>query len=209
KLKLMVNINPSSKIGVITFNYYQMLLILDRVSITPELAGNEIIHVKNIENVQGDEFDTVLFSVGYARNKQGKFTANFGLLSRSGGENRLNVAIKRAREKIVLISSISHLDFPDGQLHNEGVRLLRDYLRYVEEVAQGEKVTIQAEKPKGFEVSWYLKDKLLGQYGNHEVRSNSLSQVMDLELLENGAYSAGILTDDHRLYAAKSVKEAF
>ncbi|HLU88492.1 MAG TPA: AAA domain-containing protein, partial [Cyclobacteriaceae bacterium] len=209
RLKDFSQNRPAARIGVITFNYYQMELILELLSQVPELAGSETIEVKNIENVQGDEYDIVLFSVGYARNKQGKFTANFGLLSRAGGENRLNVAVTRAREKIVLVSSITYLDFPDGQLKNEGVRLLRDYLRYVEEVHKGWEIKIETEKPSGFKAGWYLKDRLQGEYGNHEVRASRHSPAMDLELLENGDYVAGILTDDHRLFSAKSAKEAF
>ena len=197
------------EIGVVTFNYYQMELILDLIAEDETLSQATNIHVKNIENVQGDEFDMVIFSTGYARNRQAKFTANFGLLARSGGENRLNVAITRARQRVVLVTSLSTGDFTEGQLQNPGIRLLRDYLRYVEENAAGKEIAITAEKPAGFEVSWYLKNQLMGHYGNHEVRNNSLSKAMDLELLEDGRYVAGILTDDHRLYASRSVKEAF
>lgn len=209
QLKLIAINSPQSQIGVITFNYYQMELIQELMGNDDDLVGAEYIQVKNIENVQGDEYDIVVFSVGYSRNRQDKFTANFGLLARNGGENRLNVAISRAREKIVLITSMSSTDFNEGQLKNEGVKLLRDYLRFVEEVSKGAEVSIEPEKPTGFEVSWYLKNKLMGIYENHEVRNNSLSKAMDLELLEDGEYSAGILTDDNRLYASKSVKEAF
>jgi hypothetical protein len=201
--------SPLPDIGVVTFNYYQMELILDLIAEDETLSKATNVQVKNIENVQGDEFDIVLFSIGYARNRQGKFTANFGLLARSGGENRLNVAITRAREKIILVTSLSLRDFSEGLLQNGGIRLLRDYLRYVEDTCAGKEVTITAEKPTGFEVSWYLKNQLMGNYGNHEVRNNSLSKAMDLELLEDGRYVAGILTDDHRLYASRSVKEAF
>jgi superfamily I DNA and/or RNA helicase len=209
QLKSILFLSPHAEIGVITFNYYQMELIQDLIMMEPDLAMVGNIQVKNIESVQGDEYDIVLFSVGYARNLQDKFTANFGLLARIGGENRLNVAISRAREKIILITSLSYLDFNENQVKNAGVKLLRDYLKYVEEVSKGAKVSIEPIKPSGFEVSWYLKNKLMGVYGNHEVRNNNLTKAMDLELLENGRYSAGILTDDHRLFAAKSVKEAF
>lgn len=209
QLKAILLISPKAEIGVITFNYYQMELIQDLINKEPHLAALYNIQVKNIESVQGDEYDIVLFSVGYARNLQDKFTANFGLLARSGGENRLNVAISRAREKIILITSLSYLDFNESQMKNDGVKLLRDYLQYVEEVANGAKVGIEPVISSGFEVSWYLKNKLIGVYGSHEVRNNSLSKAMDLEFMENGEYAAGILTDDQRLFDAKSVKEAF
>jgi superfamily I DNA and/or RNA helicase len=209
QLKLLLLLNPQPQIGVITFNYYQMELIQGLIGEDPGFLEVENIRVRNIENVQGDEFDIVIFSTGYAKNKKGKFTANFGLLARNGGENRLNVAITRAREKIILITSMSSGDFTEDQMKNEGVRLLRNYLSYVETVTAGAKMSIEQEKPRGFEVSWYLKNKLMGSYGNHEVRNNSFSNAMDLELLEDGEYLAGILTDDYRLYTSKSVKEAF
>ena len=209
QLRLLNSFSSPPEVGVVTFNYYQMELILDLIAEDEILSQADNIHVKNIENVQGDEFDVVVFSTGYARNRQGKFTANFGLLARSGGENRLNVAITRARQKVILVTSLSIGDFTEGQLQNPGIKLLRDYLRYVEENAAGKEIAITAEKPEGFEVSWYLKNQLMGHYGNHEVRINSLSKAMDLELLEDGQYVAGILTDDHRLYASRSVKEAF
>ncbi|GEB30455.1 hypothetical protein BPA01_00350 [Brevibacillus parabrevis] len=50
------------------------------------------LFVKNIENVQGDERDIILFSVGYAKDIDGKMVSQFGPLSRDSGENRLNVA---------------------------------------------------------------------------------------------------------------------
>src|SRR5690606_19614889 len=110
QLKLHHLLNPQPQIGVITFNYYQMELIQDLLGEEAVLSMSDNIKVKNIENVQGDEFDIVIFSIGYAENKNGKFTTNFGLLARNGGENRLNVAITRAREKIILITSLSASD---------------------------------------------------------------------------------------------------
>ena len=62
--------------------------------------------VKNIERVQGDERDIIIFCIGYAKNESGKVSTNFGWLSQDGGENRLNVAISRAKQKIYVITSI-------------------------------------------------------------------------------------------------------
>lgn len=209
QLKGILERAPQAEIGVITFNYYQMELILALMEKEQELAGVKNIQVKNIENMQGDEFDIVVFSIGYAKNRQGRMITNFGLLAKVGGGNRLNVAITRAREKIVLVTSISSADFGENHLKNPGIRLLRDYLRYVEDIVDGAAVVIETEKPKEFQVSWYLKNKLIGTYKEHEVRTNTLSKAMDLELLESGLYSTGILTDDDRFYQAKTMKEAF
>ncbi len=85
--------------------------------------------VKNLENVQGDERDVMIFSVGYGRDEHGKLTMNFGPLNRAGGKRRLNVAITRARRRVEVVSSIRAEDFV-GDLSNEGVGHLQRYLDF-------------------------------------------------------------------------------
>ncbi|GGF20219.1 AAA domain-containing protein [Echinicola rosea] len=211
ELKSLEKEYPNYSFGVITFNYFQRELINDLLEKDRKLSGQtgKRIKVKNIENVQGDEFDIVLFSIGYAKNKAGKFIANFGSLSKDGGTNRLNVAVTRARRKVFVITSISARDFKNKQIYNPGIRLLRDYLEYAEEVSNGKKVGIKEQTAGGFEVSWYLKHKLEGTYGNHAVKSSTISRQMDLELLEGDRYVGAVLTDDNRLFSAKTAKEAY
>jgi hypothetical protein len=62
--------------------------------------------VKNLENVQGDERDLMIFSIGYAPPEVGTFAMRFGPLNQAGGERRLNVAITRAWSRIIVVSSI-------------------------------------------------------------------------------------------------------
>ncbi len=143
-------------IGVITFNSDQQAAISDaidkeaardgkfRIQIANEktrMEGGEDIglFVKNLENVQGDERDIIIFSIGYAPNELGKVHTNFGSLSTEGGENRLNVAITRAKTKIIVVTSIEPEDLKVEASKNEGPRLLRDYLSYVRSVAAGDK----------------------------------------------------------------------
>ena len=83
----------------------------------------EGLFVKNLENVQGDERDTMIFSIGYGPDEARKFTLNFGPLNRPGGERRLNVAVTRARERVEVVSSVRASDFPIGST-SPGVRLL-------------------------------------------------------------------------------------
>lgn len=92
----------------------------------------ESIFIKNIENVQGDERDIIIFSTGYAPDETGKLSLHFGSLNQSGGENRLNVAITRAKEKIYLITSIQSNELNTDNLKNEGPKLFKKYLEYVE-----------------------------------------------------------------------------
>ena len=111
---------PNKSLGVVTFSQAQMTAIdtaiLRMRGTDPTLEGffgnsnDEPFFVKNLENVQGDERDVIVFSVGYGRDAMGKLAMNFGPLNTMGGERRLNVAITRAREKVLLISSIRGAD---------------------------------------------------------------------------------------------------
>ena len=148
-------------IGVVTFNFHQQELIKDKLEERMmELAQSEVpadvklaslfhqaieredqeerqgIFVKNIENVQGDERDIIIFSVAYARNEKGKLVTQFGLLSQKGGENRLNVAITRARQKIYMVCSFEPEELEVANAKNAGPRLFKKYLEYARAVSQ-------------------------------------------------------------------------
>ena len=112
---------PEKSLGVVSFSISQSNTIQDLVDKMLKEHSEfekffaedrfESVFVKNLENVQGDERDVMIFSVGYGRDSEGKLTMHFGPLNREGGERRLNVAITRAREKVVLVSSITAPDF--------------------------------------------------------------------------------------------------
>jgi superfamily I DNA and/or RNA helicase/very-short-patch-repair endonuclease len=137
-------------IGVITFNEPQQMAILDEIEKRredPEIEDlyrlatdaksslDDRLVVKNIENVQGDERDIIIFSIGYARDPEGVFRLQFGSLNMEGGENRLNVAVTRARNEIVMVSSIDPADIRPDQKKNSGRQRLRDYLLYAKAIS--------------------------------------------------------------------------
>ncbi len=145
----------NESIGIITFNSDQQTCIADaidkeaqrdakfRVEIAKEKTrmddGEDTgLFIKNLENVQGDERDIIIFSIGYAPNELGRVYTNFGSLSTEGGENRLNVAITRAKTKIIVVTSIEPEDLKVDTSKNQGPKLLRDYLAYVRYVAEGD-----------------------------------------------------------------------
>lgn len=198
--------HPEFTIGVITFNFFQMELIWDWLL---DDAGINMtnVTVKNIENVQGDEYDWVVFSTGYGKNASGKFISNFGLLSKRGGINRLNVAVSRARQRITLVTSLLTTDFKPSQIENDGVRMLHDYIAFVEKMSRGDMPDLEEETNSGFKGRWYLKDKLEKDIVN--VEPYRYSEWMDLAKVEEGSYSLAILTDDQRLFGALNSKEAF
>ena len=91
---------------------------------------DEPFFIKNLENVQGDERDTIIFSIGYAKDAAGVFRMNFGPLSKSGGERRLNVAITRAKFNVKLVGSIMPTDINVERITSDGPKLLRAYVDF-------------------------------------------------------------------------------
>ena len=147
--------------GVITFNTAQRDLILDLLdeecqkdSKFASLYYNECerkengedlgFFVKNIENVQGDERDCIIFSLAYAKNADGKVIHNFGWLNQVGGENRLNVAISRSKKKIYIVTSITAEQLSVDKLENEGPKIFKKYLQYCNAISSGDYDLAQA-----------------------------------------------------------------
>ena len=122
-------------IGVVTFNIQQRSLIesmlwdSDVAGIREALAlKDDGLFVKNLENVQGDERDVIIFSTGFSVDQHGVLPLNFGPLNRSGGERRLNVAVTRARRRVMVFSFFEPEDLRIEQTSSVGIRHLRAYL---------------------------------------------------------------------------------
>ncbi len=158
--KLLKNKKNKSSIGIITFNTEQENAIEDAIDAEcqkdsafrdaylreqnrKEDNEDTSIFIKNLENVQGDERDIIIFSIGYARNEYGKVVAHFGPLSIEGGENRLNVAITRAKEKIYVITSIEPEELQVEGTKNAGPKIFKSYLKYVRAVSNKKPKEVQ------------------------------------------------------------------
>jgi len=131
----------NDSIGVVTFSSVQQNLIDDLLyeefKKYPELeefdrASKEPIFIKNLENVQGDERDVILFSVGYGPDKDGKVSMNFGPLNRDGGWRRLNVAISRSRKSMIVYSVLRPEQIDLSRTRSEGVEGLKGFLEFAE-----------------------------------------------------------------------------
>lgn len=127
-------------IGIVTFNIAQQNYIENELTKRIHENGldaeaydrEEPVFVKNLENVQGDERDLILFSVGYAPDKNGKLSLNFGPINQSGGYKRLNVAVTRARNEMVVFSGISGHMIDLSRTNSKGVEGLKAFLEYAE-----------------------------------------------------------------------------
>ncbi|MEU5697126.1 DUF3320 domain-containing protein [Actinosynnema sp. NPDC020468] len=121
-------------LGVVTFNRQQRTLVEELLWETEDprileaLEDPDGLFVKNLENVQGDERDVILFSTAFSVDDRGVLPLNFGPLNQAGGERRLNVAITRARRQVVVFSSFDPADLRAEETSSVGVKHLRTYL---------------------------------------------------------------------------------
>jgi len=199
---------PQKSIGVVTFNHPQQQLIAEK----QQILGSSLF-VKNIENVQGDERDIIIFSIGYAPDPQGKLRAQFGTLNAQGGENRLNVAITRARERVYVITSIWPSQLQVEDTAHEGPKLLKKYLEYALEVSEGRFVA-QPKVIDGYRNTPFLKEKIKANALESELENTPPQKICeelpfaDLTIKsQSGAYESLILTDDAPYFQSQSAKE--
>ena len=150
--------HPDQSLGIGTFSVAQRDAIRDRLDIAasknPDLDNflrrgvrEEKVFVKNLENIQGDERDVILISVGYGRDKDGRLTQQFGPVGRDGGERRLNVLITRARKRCEVFSSIVAEDIKMAGAPKPGVAALREFLK----LARDGFADVPEETGKGFD----------------------------------------------------------
>lgn len=149
---------PHRSLGIIAFSEKQQSAIENKIidfrERNPQYewffseTKEEPFFVKNLENVQGDERDTIIFSICYAKDRHGKMYMRFGPLGINGGERRLNVAITRAKCNIKLVGSILPSDIDLEKTNSEGVRLLRSYIEFAQ---KGDIALRPAEKTDALE----------------------------------------------------------
>lgn len=146
---------PNKSIGVIAFSRSQEVAIRDvmiqwlRDNPNSELSAKldensedvEEFFIKNLESVQGDERDIIILSIGYGRDKNGKIYNRFGPINGSYGYRRLNVAVTRAKEKIICVSSMKAYEMNPSE-SSRGGKMLQHYLDYAENGIQ----TLDASK---------------------------------------------------------------
>jgi hypothetical protein len=142
-------------VGLVTFSLAQQRLVEELLEVAraahPELEpwfdpeSDEPLFVKNLENVQGDERDRILLSVGYGPDAGGRFAMNFGPLNRRGGERRLNVAITRARCALTVFSSFRPEAIDLSRSGALGVRQLKAYLEFA---ARGAEALALGQSPQ-------------------------------------------------------------
>lgn len=200
------NLKKYNKIILLTFNSPQselvQKLILENYPDLEEALHERKIMIKNIENIQGDEADLVIISVVYDKNVQMHVT----YVGRPGGKNALNVAITRAKDKMIIIKSINSRDIknsmnnPDAKVFREWLKFLeasakdrRNYIQYNDDVQKTNiepgtlihKIKTHLEKHYGTDKLQFLTDYRVG------------TQKIDLAVIANNRYIVGIKVDEN------------
>lgn len=212
---------PERSLGIIAFSEKQQTAIenaiIDFRKRMPQYewffdeSKDEPFFVKNLENVQGDERDTIIFSICYGKDNNGKMYMRFGPLGHQGGERRLNVAITRAKCNIKLVGSILPSDIDLSRTDSEGVRMLRSYIEFARKGASALK---PVSKTGTFETVDEFCDTVanfLDERGYKIIRQVGCSDYKIDIAIENpnveGEYIAGIECDGISYVQAKTARD--
>lgn len=205
-------------IGIVAFSKVQQSLIEDyleeELTKHPDLEllsnqSEEPIFVKNLENVQGDERDVILFSVGYGPDKNGHVSMNFGPLNNEGGERRLNVAVSRARYEMMVFSTLKAEQIDLRRSNAKGVVGLKKFLEFAAKgmqvlptvsTAQMQASEIINELAVALEERGYQVDKMVG-------KSNFRIDLAIVDPRDPDKYLMGILTDGLNYYNTKTTRD--
>lgn len=209
--------HPKRSLGIVAFSISQQEAIENALTIAREKNPNyeqffdssltEPFFIKNLETVQGDERDTIIFSVGYGRDSSKKFLHNFGPLNKQGGERRLNVAITRAKYNVKLVASIHSSDIDLKKSQMMGTILLKDYLHFAEfshidnELVNTDNVVTNIEQ----DIKSFLESN------GYEVDTNIGSSIFKISLAvknpDNDKYMCAIETDGYNYAKAQTTRE--
>ena len=210
---------PHLTLGAVAFNLKQARRIEDELEILrrrePSIEASfftqhadEPFFVKNLENVQGDERDVILISVGYGKLSGGFLPMNFGPLNQDGGERRLNVLITRARRRCVVYSNFLAADVDLRRAKARGIQALKTFLKYA---ATG---VLDVPQPSGREADSPFEEGVaaaLRERGHDiEHQVGSAGFFIDLAVVDPdrpGHYILGIECDGAMYHSARSARD--
>ncbi len=209
-------------IGVVTLSQAQQALIEDlldaRRDKSPELdphfaeAREERIFVMNLENVQGDERDVILFSICYGPDSIGRVAMNFGPMNREGGERRLNVAITRARRELMVFSTLKADQIDLARAPGRGVRDLKRFLEYAERGPGAIAAAIQPDPDADFDSPFEeaVFDALVQRGWEVHKQVGCSGYRIDLAVVDAeapGRYLLGVECDGANYHRAKAARD--
>ncbi len=202
-------------VGIIVFNIKQQAKLQDEIDrffdANKELASivaewEDPLFVKNLENVQGDERDIIILSVGFNKNASGKAEVR-GPLILDKGERRLNVAASRAKERMIVISTIRGADIDAAKAKNAGSRFLKGFLTYAEAASNSE---FELEEPDPSIANFIQRDLMRKGYDS-DLSVGSSGFKIDLAIKAKGSdeYVLGVLLDGEEGRETMSTRDRF
>lgn len=223
--RLLSTDGPRRSYGVVTFSQAQQKLVEDLLDQKrrehPEVENHfgdeppvegEPVFVKNLENVQGDERDVILFSICYGPDEAGKVSMNFGPLNRDGGERRLNVAITRAKHEVLVFSGLRADQIDLTRTRARGVRDLKQFLDYADRgpkaLAAATNSSASAEADSEFERMVAARLRAAGYEVHHQVGCSGYR--IDLGVVDPttpGRYLLGIECDGATYHRAATARD--
>ncbi|MFB9864912.1 DUF3320 domain-containing protein [Rufibacter immobilis] len=206
-------------IGIVTFSVVQQNLIEDLLTevfkTRPDLEKTafeteEPLFIKNLENVQGDERDVILFSIGYGPDREGKVSLNFGPINREGGWRRLNVAVSRARYEMKVFSTLRSDQIDITRTASEGVAGLKAFLAYAEKgkTALPGRSVMTSSNEVSFENTLAEEIRKHGYEVHTSIGCSDYKIDMGVVSPANpDEYILGILCDGHNYHSAKTSRD--
>ena len=220
-VKNFIQHHPNLSLGIVTLNQKQQQILLDEMdrlfAMNPELEEYRItkentlepFFVKNLENVQGDERDVIFISTVYGSERPGMpVMQRFGPINSRNGHRRLNVLFTRAKERIVIFSSMKPSDIRPTPTSHPGVEILQKYLKYAETQQLQTAVKTDRNPDSDFEI--FVADRLRKKGYTVVPQVGVSGYFIDLAVVhpqESSTYLLGIECDGATYHSSKSARD--
>lgn len=209
---------PNLTLGVATFSTQQRRAVFDEIELLrrqhPETEGffgahaHEPFFVKSLENIQGDERDVILISIGYGRDAHGNVSMNFGPVSSEGGERRLNVLISRAKSRCEVFSSITDEDIDLERGRGKGTAALKLFMHYSRTGRMQISASTEQHKDSVFEQEVAAALRMRGyDFHTNVGEAGIFVDIAIYDPAKPGRYILGIECDGESYRAAKSARD--
>ncbi|MBE9563535.1 MAG: hypothetical protein IMF12_11810, partial [Proteobacteria bacterium] len=190
---------PELSLGIATLNIKQRDLIRDLLD-KKGLQVDKSFFIKNLENIQGDERDVIFISITYGPDVEtGRIFQRFGPINSDDGWRRLNVLFTRAKQRLVLFSSLHSTDIQASS--KQGVKIFKSYLQYAE-TGKLIQSTNYNNDISDFEA---VIGKILHEYGYKTVFLVGIIGVLHPD--KENEYILGIEYDGANYHSAKSIRD--
>jgi very-short-patch-repair endonuclease len=209
---------PDLSLGVATFSVAQRQAVLKELELlrraNPSLeeffsaSANEPFFVKNLENIQGDERDVILISVGYGKTAEGYLAHSFGPLSGEGGERRLNVLISRAKLRCEVFCNFTGADIDLERTRARGVAALKLFMTFAETGKFGLGESVGDEHDSEFEEQVCNRLRSLGYDVKAQIGASGFRVDLAISDPEKpGRFVLGIECDGAQYHSSRSARD--